>query len=218
MMIALKSTKSGNSGFTIVEMQIAMALATLMLVATISLYIFFWRSFATGNAALDVYSNSRIAMSWLSKDGRCATQIIPDSTITPGYTTSSSCVVLSTPSIAENGGVISIISPSRLDEIVYYVQNGNLHQVICPNAAGSARTAVNRVIAKRCNEVTFFNVNTATGTWTPMSTYIAAGGNLSTINNLGISLPINETILSLSGVTMINETATPTTVVKLRNK
>ncbi|MDP3790516.1 MAG: hypothetical protein Q8R38_00515 [Candidatus Omnitrophota bacterium] len=209
-----------NKGFTIAEMQIALFVATIILIAAISLYIFYWRGFVTGNTVLDIYSNSRMAMGWIAKDVRSAAEILPQSTIVSGRTTSDSCIVLQVPSIANTGGSASVI-PSQFDEIVYIVQDGNLQRIVTPYTAGltpSVRPPENRAVARYCNLVTFYKVDTSTGTWTPLSGFLGSGGNLSTINNMGVSLPINETTLSLSGVETQNYSITPTMVLRLRNK
>jgi Tfp pilus assembly protein PilW len=218
----MKMTLRGkeNRAFTLVELQTAAAASFLILAAAVSLYILYWRGFAAGDSVLDVYSNSRIAMGWLSKDIRWGAQILPSSTITTGYTTSDNCTVLQVPSIANNSGVISII-PAQYDEIIYRVQNGTMYQTVSPYTAGSspsARAAGTKTIARYCNPVTFYKVDTSNGTWTSLSNFINAGGNLSTVNNLGISLPVNDTTLSLSGTVVKTNTLTPTVVVRLRNK
>jgi len=159
-------------------------------------------------------------MGWMTKDIRWAAQLLPQSTISSGYTTSDNCAVLRVPSIASASGNISII-PSQFDEIIYRVQNGNLYQIICPHTAGatpSARTSQSRIVAKYCSPVTFYKVDTANGTWTSLSIFIGSGGNLSTVSNLGISLPVNETTLSLSGAIIKTTSLTPTIVVRLRNR
>jgi prepilin-type N-terminal cleavage/methylation domain-containing protein len=212
--------RKNRRGFTLMELQVASLVMGLILVAAISIYIFSWRSFTTGNTVLDIYSNSRIAMGWMSKDIRWASQILPQSTIIGGYTTSSNCAVLQVPSISGSGGNMAII-PSQYDEIIYYVQNGDLYQIVAPYTSGSTpsvRPAQNRVVARNCNPATFYKVDTANGTWTPLSTFISSGGNLSTVSNLGISLPVNETTLSLSGAVVRTTSVTPTTVIRLRNR
>lgn len=208
-----------NKAFTLMELQIASVIASLILIAAISLYILYWRGFATGNTVLDVYSNSRIAMGWLAKDIRWSAQILPQSTITTGYTTGDNCAVLQIPSITNTGGNISITSSTQFDEIIYYVNNSNLYRIVSPNTTGipSARTPQNQIVARYCSPVTFYKVDTVNGAWTPLSTFIGNGGNLSTVNNLGISLPVNETTLSLSGAVIKTTSLTPTVVVRLRN-
>ena len=211
-----------SKGFTIVEMQIASFIATIILVAAISLYIFYWRGFVIGNTVLDIYSNSRIAMSWAAKDIRLGAEILPHSTIVTGRTTSNSCIVLQIPSIANTAGVNSVI-PSQFDEITYMVQNGNLRRIVDPYTTGgnpSVRPHQDNTIARYCESVTFSKVDTSPGafTWTKLSDFIGGGGDLSTINNLGISLPINETTLSLSGIVTQKSSITPTMVVRLRNR
>jgi hypothetical protein len=210
-----------NKGFTIAEILIASFIAILILTAALSLYIFYWRGFVTGNTVLDTYSNSRIAMGWMAKDIRSGAQILPQSTIVNGYATSNSCIVLQVPSIANTSGNISII-PSQFDEIIYFVQAGQLRETVATYTTGPTPSIRipqnNRTIARYCNSVTFYKVDTSAGTWTPLSTFIGGGGNLSTINNVGVSLPINETTLSLNGITTQNYLITPTMVVRLRNK
>lgn len=207
-----------KKGFTIVEMMIAVFITSIILVAAISLYIYYWRSFATGNTALDIYSNSRIAMGWLAKDLRSGANILGQSTITSGYTTSDNCIVLQVPSLTHDVyGNIAIV-PSQFDEVIYKVQNGKLYQIACPFTTGlhpSIRLAQNHAIADHCDSVTFYKVDTSAGTWTSLSGLI---NQLSTINNVGVSLPVNETTLSFSGITTHSNLITPTMVVRLRNK
>lgn len=212
-----------RKGFTLVEFQVASIIASIIIIAALSLYIFYWHAFSTSDAFLNIYGNSRIAMLRLSKDIRGASQILTTSTLgTPTYTTSSSCVVLQVPSITVSSGIITII-PSQYDNIIYNVVNNNLYEIVLPYTAGaapSARKASNGAVAKYCSSVTFYYVNTANNTWTPLSNFISGGGSLANVTNLGISLPMNETILSFSGggSGVQNISLSPNTIVRLRNK
>ena len=92
--IKLKSV----TGFTLLELQVASFVSFITLLAILSLYIFSWRSFNTGDTLLDVYSNSRAVIGWMTKDIRCARQVVLNVEIagSPGtyYTTTDNSIVL----------------------------------------------------------------------------------------------------------------------------
>lgn len=190
-------------GFTIVELQVASAIAAFMLIAVISLYIFYWKFFGIGNTVLDVYSNSRVAMGWLAKDIRCAAQVVPSH---GSYVTSDSCVVLQVPSIDSAGSVI----PSAYDYITYKLQGStpkDLYRIVEPNAA-SSRQAANGHIAHYCDSLSFKFDGNSFGS-TP---------NLSAVNTVSVYLPLNKVIFSWTGTGSGTASLNPTTTVRLRNK
>ena len=191
-------------GFTLVDLQFAVVIGALTLVAALSLYTFYWRTFVIGNTVLDVYSNSRIALEMISRDIRWATQV--EESYTSGgttYTTGDNVLVLMVPSIDASDNCI----PSTYDYIIYQLQSGNLYRIVC-KAASSARLSENRIVARYCTSLTF-----SCGGVT-----LSNIANKSTINNVDIYLPLNKTVLSLSGQGQAIESMYPTTIVKLRNK
>lgn len=210
-----KDIKRGKSGFTLAELQIAALISAILLIAVISLYVYCQASFYQGDKILDVYSNSRIAMSWMSRDIKAGAQIIAVSAIGAGdYATSNTCLVLRVPSVTGAVGNFSVI-PAQFDEVIYTVEaGGNLRRVVRPSA-GSARTAQNQEVAKYCEPVAFSSVTIAgsVSTWTPLDNV----DNLNTVNNLGISLPVNEVMHSLSVAEVTNAEMTPTSVIRMRN-
>ncbi|MBN1527001.1 MAG: prepilin-type N-terminal cleavage/methylation domain-containing protein [Candidatus Omnitrophica bacterium] len=189
-----------NRGFSLVELMISLLIVSIILVATVSLFIGCWRAFLIGNTYLDVYSNSRLAAEWMARDIRWAEQVVP----TYGsYTTSDSCIVLMVPSIDASGDIMA----SCYDYIIYQLQGNDLHRIVQKDAQ-SSRQNENRVVAGQCSSLT-----------------LSSGGvtlsnipNLSAVNTIEIFLPLNEQMISLTGGGVKSAQLTPTTVVRLRNK
>jgi len=189
-----------KKGFTLTELQIASIILVIMLAAALSLYVYYWHTVAMGNNVLDVYSNSRMAMEWMAKDIRAAAQVVSSR---GSYTTSDNCIVLQVSSINASGDIIG----SHYDYIIYRLQNGNLFRVIDPDALSSRRSE-NRAVAHYCTSLVFSSQGLT------LSHII----NLSTINTVGIYLPLNKTMISLSGTENENLSIVPTTIVRMRNK
>jgi len=201
-----------NKGFSLAEVQVALFITFIMFVAAFSLYIFYNKTFSIGNALLDVYANSRIAVALMSRDIRWAAQVDPsytDSETNVTYTTGDQVIVLKVPSVDSSGNVIG----SEYDEIVYLVQNRNLRRIVMPHTTGptpSSRIYENRVVARYCNQLTFSSGGH------PLSYYNSSA--LPTLNTIALRLPINQTIINLSGVGTMTPQITPTMLVRLRNK
>lgn len=189
-----------NRGLTLVELQVASAIALVALSAVFALYLFSWRSFTIGNTLLDVYSNSRNASGWLTQDIRCAAQVISSH---GSYTTTDNSIVLMVPSVNEYGNVIS----GHYDYIIYKLQGTDLYRIVQKDAL-SYRIASNSAIAHDCADLTFSSDGMK------LSDIV----NLSTINTVSIYLPINKSTISLSGTGTQTASINPTTVVRLRNK
>jgi len=201
-----------NKAFTLIELQITSIIALIVLIAAFSLYISSWRSFNIGDTLLDVYANSRNAYGWLTKDIRCATQVVAQypETGSPVYQTSDNAIVLKVPSIDASYNVIG----SQYDYIIYRLLGSDLYRIVIPYSTGttpSSRLPVNSAIGHYCSSLTF-----SSGGQT--LSYIVNHGNLSTVNTVAIYLPINKTTISLSGAGTVNESINPTTVIRLRNK
>ena len=196
-------------GLSLVDFQFAAVIGLVTLTAALSLYIFYWRVFTTGNTMLDVYQNSRVALEMISRDVRWARQVWPSYTSgSTTYTTGDSVLVLKVPSIDASNNCLS-----TFDYIIYQLQSGNLYRIVFKDAS-SARLNENRIVAKFCASLTFGSITVSSGSYTTLSNI----SDKSTIDNIDIYLPINKTILALSGQGQENESMNPTTVVKLRNK
>ena len=195
-----KNINNRNCGFTLVEFQIASFIALITVAALLSLYIFVWRNFTIGDTALDVYTNSRNASSYLIRDIRSAAQVVSN---VGAYTTTDSSIVLMVPSIDALGEIVE----SKYDYIIYEIQDGDIYRIVQADAS-SARQSENHIIAHYCSSLTFSSGGVT----------LSNIANLSTVNSIAIYLPINKTTTSLSGTGTTDESINPTTVVKLRNK
>ena len=190
-------------GFTLIDLMFAVVIGGITLLASVSLYIFYWRTFVIGNTVMDVYSNSRVALELISRDVRWSTQVATSYTSGATYTTGDSVLVLMVPSIDASDNCIA----STYDYIVYKLQNNDLYRIVFKDPS-SARLNENRIVANNCQSLTFSSNGTT----------LSNIANKSTINNVDIYLPLNKTVLSLSGQGQQAETMYPTTIVKLRNK
>jgi hypothetical protein len=207
-------------GFTLIELQVATFISFITLLATLSLYIFYWRTFSIGNTILDVYSNSRVAIGYLAKDIRLAAQVMaatPDN----AYQTTDHCVVLQIASINNTAADIVVagnvvhpgnVIPNSYDNIVYKLQGSDLYRVIKQGNANS-RPNENRAIGHYCTSLTFRSGSGATA-----GQLLSTVAPLSDVNALAITLPLNKTTTSLSGAGTETESMTPTTTVSMRNK
>lgn len=202
----MKLLRSARQGFSLIELKISMLIVMIIIIATISLFIGSWRSSIIGNTYLDVYSNSRVAVEYMSRDIRWAVQVLSSY---GGYTTSNSCLVLMVPSIDASGN----IKPSYYDYIIYQLQGSDLRRILQADAQ-SSRVSENRIIAHYCSSLALSGAITGDETPTPLSDV----QNLSTINLVAISLPLNKPMLSLTGGGTGGAQLTPTTEVRLRNK
>lgn len=202
MVITMKKFKN-NSGLSLIDLQFAVVIGFITLIAALSLYIFYWHAFVSGNSMLDVYSNSRVALELISRDTRSASQVATSYTSGVTYTTGDNVLVLMIPAIDAAHNVI----PSKYDYIIYQLQGGKLYRIVFKDP-DSIRLNENRVVADYCTSLTF-SYNGTTLSNVP---------NKSIIDNIDIYLPINKTTLSLSGQGQEVSSMNPTTIVKLRNK
>lgn len=198
----LKNSDKRCKGFTLVEIQIAMLIGVILFIATFSIYIMYSKTFTAGSIVLDVYSNSRIAIALMARDIRCASQVEASN---GSYVTTDSCIVLKVPSVDSSGNTIG----AKYDEIIYRLQGTSLYRIVVPSSY-SARHASNRAVAYHCASLTFSSGGVTLSN--------ISSANLSNINTVAVSLPINKEIISLSGAGTVIESMTPTTIIKMRNK
>jgi hypothetical protein len=220
-----------NKGLTLVELNVASSIAIIVLLAIGTFYIFSWRNFNTGNTLLDVYLNSRNASRLLTRDIRCARQVLQQQLLDSGTTyytdinTSgdSHSIVLMVPSIDTTGA--SIIDQSGQidaykDYIIYQLQGNDLARIVQidskfnttgdPYYHRNGRKNEISTKAHYCSSLTF--------------SFYDHNGNKVTNLDLGnadivaIYLPINKSTLALSGTGTEVEQINPTTKVRLRNK
>lgn len=191
-----------KKGYLIFELNIAVFIAAIVFAVVLSIYISVWQMVANGNEYLSSYAGSRSAAGWMSRDIRCAAQVIKQypETGTASYSTGDSVIVLKVPSIDSAGEVIN----SCYDHVVYRLSGSDLYRIVIKNAS-SSRSNENRIIARNCESLTFRSGDQDLQ-------YYVDNDTLATIDTVSIYLPINKT----RGV--IVESTNPTTIVRLRNK
>ena len=194
-----------NKGSTLIEFQVTVLIATIILLAALSLYISLWRYFGIGNTYLDVYLNSRLAVERLARDIRWTAQVMPSY---GSYATSDNSVVLKIPSIDSSGNVIA----GHYDYASYSLQGSDLKRVVQVDSL-SSRQNEDRTVARYCSSLVFSTRDSGGNVLT-----LSNVSNLSTVNNIAIFLPLNKTMTALSGTGTEAAGLTPTTIVKLRNK
>jgi len=198
------------AGFSLVEVLMVLVITVIIFLSVFSIYLLYSKTFTVGNVLLDIYSNSRTAAALLMRDIGSAAQV--ESSCASGgvtYTTTDSSIVLKVPSVDSSGNIIS----DKFDEIVYRLSGSDLYRIVIPNLSApkpSRRPAVNRAVAHNCGSLTFSSGGVTLSN--------INGADLSGLNTIAIRLPVNETVLSLSGAGTVTATMVPTTVVRLRNK
>ena len=215
----LKNLIRQKRGFTLTEVQVSLFITVIILLAAITLYITYWRTFLADNAYLDIYSNSRMAMDYMIRDIRSASLVAQQYPPTGGatYRTSSDTLVLMVPSIDGSGNVI----PSQNDYIVYTLKPGNkLYRIVYPTGGPkpSFRRSDNRAIARYLSSSAGQSLSFSTDLTPQQKSLSDPSVNLSTLNTVGIVSPLNQTITSMSGTGTISVYLAPTTVIRLRNK
>ncbi len=138
-------TAGAPRGMTLVEMLIVVAISALVMIALMSLYMAGQKYFFNQNSRADTIEESRMPMSWISRDIRDADSV-HDGTVTAGgatFATGANCLVLDVPSIDATGLIVT----GSIDNIVYaYDQtHQQLRRII--NPGGGVRQPANRVLA-----------------------------------------------------------------------
>ena len=96
--------RSDKSGYTVVEVLISVAVASVLFSVILFLYLRGQQSFDANRTYLDVYADARLAADWMAKDIKWATQVLP---VWGGYTTSDNSLVLEVPAIDASGDIVS---------------------------------------------------------------------------------------------------------------
>jgi len=136
-----------KQGVVLVELLIALAIVLIAVTATISLFTMFQTSFQLGSAYLDIHSDLRIAMDWITKDARWAKRFM---TFYTTYNDSATCKILEIPSIDANKNVID----DRYDYVVYRLNGTNVERRLFRDAQ-SSRLPETRTIVRNCSNLAF---------------------------------------------------------------
>jgi len=143
--------KKWTSAFTLVELLVAMGVATMIGSVIIAAFITGQRSFISGTNFLEIHGDVRVAMDWMVRDIKWASQTLTSVTIsTSTYFTGANELVLSVPSIDGSNDIIT----ATFDTVVYTVTGTDLVRIVEPDVT-SSRPADNKIIANNVNNIQF---------------------------------------------------------------
>jgi hypothetical protein len=131
---------------TLIEVLIVVAISALIMIALLSLYVAGQKYFFNQNSRADTIEDSRMPMTWVSRDIRDANQV-HDGAITAyngqTYTTGPNSLVLELPSIDAAGLIIS----GSTDYIIYHLDAGNHRLLRTVDPGAGVRQNSTRVLA-----------------------------------------------------------------------
>ncbi len=139
------------------EIIVSVVLASFIFGIILFLYLGSQRSFDSSRIYSDIYADARLALDWMSKDIKWATQVL---SAWGGYTTSTDCLVMEIPSIDTTGDIIDADGdgiPDDYDHLIYQLNSTNLERIMdaddtVPNKGRSDHT---NVIANNISSLIF---------------------------------------------------------------
>jgi prepilin-type N-terminal cleavage/methylation domain-containing protein len=143
----LRTVRPKPRGMTLIELLIVGAISAIIMIALLSLYMAGQRYFFNEDAKADAIEDSRMPMTWISRDVREALQVVASH---GSYTTDANTIVLELPSLDPATGVLMTGSQ---DYIVYRRDPGfpeRLERII-DAAEGTGRQDDTRVMADAVN-------------------------------------------------------------------
>lgn len=111
-----------KKGFTLVEILTVVFLATLIIVASYTLYLISYQSYQRNSANAELTQNARIALERISRDVRQAVEILTDLPDDPGLGTPSSELKF------QDGH--NILEGGQIQYVTYYLSGTDLHRKI----------------------------------------------------------------------------------------
>ena len=92
-------TKKGcpkPSGISLIELLLAVAIGAIVILGILSLYMAGQKYFFNQDARADIINDSRVTLTWLSRDIKEAIEVVPGPVDIGGtnYSTSANCIVL----------------------------------------------------------------------------------------------------------------------------
>jgi prepilin-type N-terminal cleavage/methylation domain-containing protein len=143
------------SGFTLLEVLIALALALIIFSAMTTIYIRYGSYFASQTAAVSVGETAAISLNELSELVPQADTVVSSRTFSgTTYTTGATTLILELPSVSSTGDVIA----STYDYVVFYVKNGILYRTM-EIGSGSIRHAGTKLLTDKLGAVSFIYDN-----------------------------------------------------------
>ncbi len=134
-------------GMTLIELLIVVAISAIIMIALLSLYVAGQRYFFNEDAKADAIEDSRMPMTWISRDVREALQVVASH---GSFTTDANTIVLEVPSVDPATG--SLMTGSQ-DYIIYRRNPSYPERLerIIEAAAGTGRQNAKRVMADAVN-------------------------------------------------------------------
>ena len=157
-------------GMTLIEVLIVVAISAIIMIALMSLYMAGQRYFFNEDAKADAIEDSRMPMTWISRDVREALQVVASH---GGYATDANTVVLELPSLDPSTG--SLMTGS-LDYIIYRRDPSYPERLerIIDAADGTGRQDGTRIMADAVNAfaLAYFQQDGVTPASTVTETFI----------------------------------------------
>ncbi len=149
----LGSIRLKESGFTIVELSVSIAAGAVVVLAVLSISLFFFADVMRAEAQTQLITDSQIALNRVVEDMRTGSAILLDSSIPDanepagGWTTSNADLILiiSTPALDSTNNFIidSDTGNPYQNEYIYFTDNeSHLHKRVLANPTATGNTAV----------------------------------------------------------------------------
>jgi len=168
------------TGFTLVELLVAMTIFTILSAVIVAAYIGAQRSFVTGAALLDLQSQTRQSINWLRRDIKWA--ILIDSSH-GSYTTSDNELILVLPSIDTAHNLTGTV-----DYVTYHLNSSDpaiLERIVESNATSTGRPSGTFTIARDVNSLNFSSGGTG----------LSGIGMLQSVREITVNLNTARTVL-----------------------
>lgn len=148
----LGNTKLKESGFTIVELSVSVAAGAVVVLAVLSISLFFFADVMRAEAQTKLMSESQIALNRVVEDVRTGSAILLNNTVTDineptgGWTTSNTdlIIIISTPALDSSNNFIiddDTGNPYQ-NEYIYFTDNeSHLHKRVLADSAAAGNIA-----------------------------------------------------------------------------
>ncbi len=147
----LKRTHKRESGFTIIEIVIVLAISSLILLGLMVLYNNYYKVYNSQEATARVVSGSALIGSEIQNTAKQANAILASRNISGTvYTTNSNTVVFSLPAVSNSGSLI----PNEYDYVVFYINGTKLYKLVSAHA-NSFRKSNTRQLSDVVGSVNF---------------------------------------------------------------
>lgn len=197
---SLFAIRSRESGFTLVEMLVGIALVALLSIVLSAIIVTAQRSAADEKTRSDLTVENRHLVDDTSRDIKLATTVLASATLLgTAYTTGAETLILQLPAIDASQSLLTGVS-----DLVVFRKNGSDYEFIQDAGAGSVRPdTTGRIYSERMTGLTF--------------TYYDGTGNVLTSNfQNALAISIGSTVSgTVRGQTI---TSTLTDTATLRNK